>query len=93
MTEERSFRCWNYCRCKPNEAVKRRANTSTIIADPAFLLPRLLTLLQMLNIPPSGTHNDNITVITSIRSMVVPTWLQFKESHTLSLWAMLDRIL
>lgn len=61
---------------EPNEAVKRIVNVTTIIADPAFLLPRLLTLLQMLNMPPSGTHSDNTTVFTSIRSMVVPMWLQ-----------------
>lgn len=68
---------------EPNEAVKKILNTTTIIADPAFLLPRLLTLLQMLNMPPSSTYSDNITVIASVRSMVIPMWLQSKESHTL----------
>lgn len=71
---------------EPKEAVKRIVNITTIIADLAFLLQRLLTLLQMLNMAPSGTHSDNTTAITSIRSMVVPMWLQSKESHTLSLW-------
>lgn len=68
-------------------------NTTTIIADLAFSLPRLLTLLQMLSIPPSGTHRDKITVITSVRPMVIPMWLHSKESHTLSLGAMGCRIL
>lgn len=60
-------------------------NTTTTSADPALLLPRLLTLFQMLSISPSGTHSDKITVITSIKSMVVPMCLHSKKSHTLSL--------
>lgn len=77
----------------PNEAVKKDSESYNCYCWPNIFTTKTPDLAPNVQHVPSGTHRDNITVISSIRSIVVPTWLWSTESRILSLQAILYRIL